>query len=638
VSRFAQGWHRARTAAGAWPHTSFAVAGVLLVVALLLCLKPLLDGAYSADDTWNSQIPARLAEDGLTPWDYIKRETSSWMTSSGRFFPGSIAATVAVFSVLDSREAYKAFQMVIVLAAVLVFAASVGYLTRNRWNGLLAGAVMTALLQFRYTYDSIQHFNGQQSIIVIGLFVTLALITAYVRRRRWWVGLAATLTWSATLVTYESTYLLAPCLLVAALLPAATWRRRIEALSWVAAPMVLLGLLLVRLRTGLLQPPPPGYTVSLEPGAVTTTLAEQLSATLPLAEHYLGRQDRLSGLELPVSLSACLALLAVAACCLIALSRVTLTRRYALGVAAIALQLLVVPAGLVAITFRWQQEVRAGVGYVAVYLQSFGLALLGLFILAGLLALVRRLASRTSRPALVPAAAGACAVVLGLLASTVAANNQRVVSTTDLSLGWVAQQPYSGWARDLVDAALDRGVADHLPRGSRLAAVPGAPWLNSAYVSYEAGKQLDVVNPWAYFASSPGEETRLAGCPVQVGPCASSHAYDHVLYATSNGYGSGYSVVGEVAAARTVSPVSNDVAMTVRNAVVYIESPQLLESDELRLCSGLGTSAGPVPGPDVFRSGDGWVLLRVASVDAKEVGFTTAQGCAFPRFPLPWDS
>lgn len=627
------------------PDRAFQLAAVAVVTALILVLAPIVGGAYSADDTWNSQLPARLAADGITGWDYVVRETQGWARSSGRFFPGSIASTTAIFTTLDSRVAYKLFQLFVVLVAVASLTAWIGYLTRNRWNAVLAAALMTTLLQFRFTYDAVQHFNGQQSIIVAGLFTTLLCVLAYVRSGRWVLGVAALVVWSATLVTYESTYLLAPALLVVTFAVSASLRRRVAALTWVAAPTLVLGLLIVWLRSRMTAPPAASYTVSLDPAAVATTWVEQVTAALPLAERVLGDQQRLSGLALPSSAASWAVLVLVAGVTCVATVRARVTVRSGLVLGLVGLQFLVVPAALVAITLRWQQEVSPGVGYIAVYLQSFGLAALGVVALGWLARHVQGALRRGRNTWLARSAVAVVALAVGVVAATIAQNNHRVVTATDPALGWMAQQPMSGWSRDLADRALERGLLS-AHGDSSVVAVPGAPWLNSVYVSHRSRRDVAVVNPWAFFTVSPADDSVVPGCPLNPGPCQPSDAYDAALYVGASGYGSGLAVVGDVARAATVSDVRNDVALELEDATVYLESPELEGRDAIELChlaptsvgGGLSQKPGPSVPPTVLSRGDDWALLRLPLVDVERLGLRTPMGCDPLRVALPWDS
>lgn len=611
----------------------------LTTVAFVLVLSPLLDGAYGADDIWYSQLPGRLDASGQSFVSYVVEQTEFWMKDAGRFFPGTIASTSAIFLLIPDRESYKVFQLGVAVLAVASVALSFGYLVRNRWLGLLIAGAMCALLQFRLFFDALQFFNGQQSLVVIGITSTMFALTAYARTGRRSCLLAASVSWSLTLITYESAFLLSPILLLTMLLASTSWHQRLTALSWIAVPTVALGLLIVWLRASLQQPPAPGYTINTQLTEVAPTMLKQLTATIPLSENLLGGQQRLTGLTVPVTLRAWAILLVVACVVWVAVRHIHLDRRTSVLLTAMGGLLLVVPAALVAITVRWQQELTWGQGYIAVYIQSFGLAVLFSVLLC---AVVNRLLGSTDR---VVHRSGAVllsivAVVAGLTAGSVTENNARVVATTDLSLGFVAQQPLLGWSREVTDAALRRGVLGEAFAGRPLAAVPGAPWLNSDYLTRAAGQQVRVTNAWAPFTDRPVPRLQLRGCPLEPGPCDFSAALNHVLYVTANAYDSGLLAVGKIARARQRSAVPNNIDMTLVNARIYLQSPHIEPGADVKLCNTRLAGVEQVPLVMVARADD-WAIFETpgsTTVSVQDLGLLADQTCLSVRTPLAWDS
>jgi len=138
-------------------------------------------------------------------------------------------------------------------------------------------------------------------------------------------------------------------------------------------------------RSRLTAPALPAYTINLDPGEVVRTTLRQFVAVLPLGQHWLPGSSGPT-----VSLSARAWLLCAALFAVLLVGLCSAWRRLAPSgisarmLAAIGLWLWAVPAALVGVTSRWQTELPQGQGYLGVFVQSFGVALVVAAALIGL--------------------------------------------------------------------------------------------------------------------------------------------------------------------------------------------------------------------------------------------------------------
>lgn len=591
--------------------------GVALVIAfgaVLWVVRPLRDGAFSADDIWLSQLPQQLAARHQSSWDYIADATRQWMDSQGRFFPGSIALSTWTFDIFTDRSDYKIWQIILVLLDIGIATAWIRAVTRDRWAPILAVLLFATVVQLRFFYDAIQHFGGQQGYVVAALFGTLLAVDAYMRKGRWpWLVLIAAL-WLVCITTYETTYLCLPVVWVASLHVPATWRRRAICASATLIPTILLGIFVLGLRATRSGPSNPAYTSNVDLGAVLPTFGNQIVGSLPLSQAWGVGHAELGG---PFEGSPGTALGAIAvglfsAVAVVAIWRARVSLRAAGVLAGAGLVLFLMPAAVVAITVRWQDGLSVGQAYIPAFLQSFGFVLL---VLAGVACASIALRSwyQRWRPSL--AVSILCAVVASVLVGSsiaaVAANNQQVISSDSGRRGWMAQQPELGWSRDTLVGAARAGLFDRRTAHGAIAAVPGGPWVNDDYVSYFAGHRVHIVNPWKFWTLRPGKAGRIPGCPTRAaGVCETPPKLGALLVVDATGYDQGIATIGRPTHVSTNSTRPMDLAIEVDGARSYIAAPGIDDLERPTVCAADSFGATrSTRGTRVVARGSGWVLV-----------------------------
>jgi hypothetical protein len=294
------------------------------------------------------------------------------MTSSGRFFPLSIAEGTAVFLVFTDRESYKIFQFVIVGVTLTLSAVLVGTFLKSRWCGFAAFGVSLAALQLKSWYDPYWQFAGQQELVAsLALSSTLCAILAVRRRRKWpffILTVLGTLALVGAATTYESSVFLVGVSFALLIRERGRRSRRlVVGVTYAAAALVVLAnLFLLRNHATVTNP---AYVISLVPHKVRETLTNQVISAVPGTYGHFTRGSMLpTDPSLPVApllavpiVIAFVVVMAVAARHIMLRSTPNLTWAYAAGAV-----LWVVPSFFVAISSRWQMEVKPGLGYIPV--------------------------------------------------------------------------------------------------------------------------------------------------------------------------------------------------------------------------------------------------------------------------------
>jgi hypothetical protein len=431
----------------------WTVAPVVLAVVLL---RPVLKTGYFSDDIVNSLVDGVLRYHHLSLGELIALDITGWLRA-GRFFPLMIVLVRGSFHLLPGLAAYKGYLVAAVAVNLLLFARLVRRLTQSPALAGLAVLAAAALFQLRAYHDPLLSFHGfMQFVLAATLLSLLALDRFLVGGSRLWL-VAAVLCYLLALLTYEASY---PFFLLHAALARARghgWKTTaLTTLPFAGAALACAAVPLV-LRTVLGYPVPPAYRPNLDPLAFAGALGKQLLAAVPLSYFLSGPPDLFP--PSAVMLRRFPAVLTVAAFAL----ALTLLRRLrreqpqggtvgARGLAVMGFLVWTLPALLVSTSPKYQGELLPGLGYLPVYVQYYGVALL---LLAGASAVGRRLAGR---PVLARAAGIAAALALALVTGQAHVANLAVAGNLT---------PFRT-ARENMEAALDGGLLAGVPDGATL--------------------------------------------------------------------------------------------------------------------------------------------------------------------------
>jgi hypothetical protein len=359
---------------------------LVLAALILLVLSPAMKTGYVSDDLTNSLTPGMLKVDGHSLVGYLW-EVNWGLALQGRFFPLQLAEIATVFCLIPNLSLYKVFVILTVVTNVLLFFALVRQVSRNAEFALFTSVLMLGLFQMRAYYDPILSFAGVQQFIFATFVASLMTLQHYleIMRRRWLV--ASALAYLVVLLTYEATY---PFFLIHFLMIChgrRGWKQRLATTLPFAGLAGACVLTTVVLRV-LYMPENHLYRVSTNVPAFFTTLLWQTSAALPLS-YFL--TDPASLFPAPWRLGALARFVRSASGLLIFAGVLTgaylsLRRGPAGGGQPLAhrtrlllllgLGFLVLPALLVSTSVRYQNEIAPGKGYIPVYIESYGVALL----------------------------------------------------------------------------------------------------------------------------------------------------------------------------------------------------------------------------------------------------------------------
>ena len=409
----------------------------MLVAALgLMIIGPALWSGWAGDDSFYSALDGTLGADGTTLWQMMYHSFQLWFFENGRFYPGLIVEKYLVFYVFTNLIAYKALLVASTLLVVELFRRCIcAYVSRPVAN--LAALAVLPLLAERGYQDSILAYNAMPQVVAAAMIVSLMTFRRWLVRGEPWMGVVSVCAYAAAALTYEDVYPLF------ALIPRSrSFWGKAEAEIWrFSAPYIVaavtLGAFAVFMRAMVHLPAGSLYVTGFAPRDVLRTAAYQISAAFPMSYWLFdpsGIYDRSSVAAFfrnaPVS-PAFAMVFAFAAWIAI---RSALHERVSLRpLLWIGSMVLVLPALPIALTLKYQHELKLGLGYLPVFFEAFGVATI---VAAIVLAIVRRYRS----PFVPIAVAGAIA----LCGAMTQATNVRLVAE-----GWPSREARISLEREL---------------------------------------------------------------------------------------------------------------------------------------------------------------------------------------------
>jgi hypothetical protein len=398
-------------------HRRSALILVLTAYLAVVAVARIATTPYRSDDLINRRTPEAYASSGQSLVEFIVAWVGPWVRDQGRLFPGSALWTFAVFTAFQDRLSYKLFLAGLVLLMIALVAATAVTLSRPALAPVaVAGCVAT--LHLRDYFDGLDTFSGVMPFTICGTLVALLLL---LRRHGWPSAVGAALVWTYVLLSYEVAIVLTPTLCVLLWWVTQRWVRPLALLL----PALLVGAVVLVLRSRVTDYVGDAYRINLEPGPVLATYVKQAAGALPWSIQWFPGTAAQMTFE-PAFLLLVLLLVAVPVfvlLTLVATRPVDLPRAATAQLAFLGASMWLLPPVLIAVSLGWQKELPAGQAYVSVVWGYVGVALL---VTAGWAALAdrprrgwQRLALPVATALVALAAAGSVAqsiTVAGLIA------------------------------------------------------------------------------------------------------------------------------------------------------------------------------------------------------------------------------
>ena len=363
-------------------HGRKIISYLCLFCLLLECgvvLAPVLKTGYFSDDLLGAMEHARAHYMGWNAFQYYFQKIHSLILDGRRLI--LLSNPVIVPYLVPSLVLYKSLVVAGVTGNVILFACYLNRLLKSRYFGFFVAGIMPLLLQFRLYHDPVLSFYFFLQWLAFLMLLTLFFLNRYLVTRRRHNLVISLIAFNLFLYSYEVSYLF-PVVIAGAIWlakrPVTIRRMGRLIMPYVLSALVAVGLaLLVRVACGETYE---GAQFQFAPFLICKTFVYQVVAAFPLSYH-LGRHGVLFAHTLSAWVGKVMPadLLALGALVFLYLAGAGYKRLHVKRFMVLGGLLLVVPAVMIAISKKYQHELPAnglGVGYVVVYLQYFGTALL----------------------------------------------------------------------------------------------------------------------------------------------------------------------------------------------------------------------------------------------------------------------
>lgn len=358
------------------------ISCLCLFCLLLECgvvLAPILKTGYFSDDLVSAMENARARYMGWNAFQYYLRHIHSAIWDGHRIIP--LASCLVIPYLVPNLVLYKSMVVACVTGNVLLFAFYLNSIFKSRHFGFAAAGIIPPLLQFRLYHDPVLSFHLFLQLLAFWMLLSLFFLNRYLVTRQRLNLVISLIAYNLFLYSYEISYLFPMVIAGAIWLTNRTMTVRqkcLLVLPYVLSALVAVCLtLLVRVAFGAAYE---GTHFQFNPFLICKTFAYQVFSAFPLSYH-IGRHGVLFG----HTLSACAG--KIMPTDLLALGALIFLYRAGMGLKRLRVKrfmvlgglLLVFPAVMIALSKKYQCEIPAGglgMGYIVVYLQYFGTALL----------------------------------------------------------------------------------------------------------------------------------------------------------------------------------------------------------------------------------------------------------------------
>ena len=433
------------------------------VVILLLgfaVIAPALWSTWLGDDAFYSLLRGALKAEHVTLGQAMAHSFQLWLLGNGRFYPGLIVEKYLVFYVFTDLVAYKLCLIAMTLLCVELFRRCVAAYTTVAAANLSALVVVTLFTERGYQ-DSILSYNGMPQVVALLVLTSLLAYRRALQEPNRLAYALAVVLYALAALTYEDVYPLCalyPLLAAFSRKPHKSWA--VTGLPFVAVALVLAVFSLV-MRRAVHLPSDSIYAFGLDPYTVVRTGLEQAVAAFPLTywgfdpSHIYGRSSPADFFRnAPVSPVLFVAF-GLAAWSSLAFLRHDSGRPW--HFVAIGVTVIVLPALPIALTLKYQHELAWGLGYLPVFFEEFGVALIA----CGLaIALVTGRTSAAMRIAF--------SIAIALVATMTQATNARLVREGAASRA----------ARSALEQQIATGLAAQVRDGDAIAVTRDFDWIS----------------------------------------------------------------------------------------------------------------------------------------------------------------
>jgi len=438
---------------------------ILLLLSVFLLFssgyKTIYQVPYIGDDTINSGISGILLTQNQNTWEFTKSIILSW-TKGGRVFPFAFYMYF-LFDLLPNLVAYRTFLIVLNIGVLVLLSRLVYVMTKNYKYSLLSICMCLLLFQFRVYHDPILAYHGLLQFVTSCLLAAILFQIKALETRKFRYILFSSLFYLTALLTYEISYGFVLLIFIISL--------KKKHYPY-AIPHIILTIVLLACTLGLR---------SLNHGAgysgtnfsinvdVIKTFFIQMKGAIPLdylCNLTLKERTLFTILHNYVDIWDILFTIVYAITIFFLISTREETHMQSSSLLLIGVAFWIVPAGILAFSERYQQELISGLAHLSVYTEYIGASMCLVFMIGVIFSRIKR--SRTHF---------VVALILAIISGTIFLFNH-------VSNKIVQQSLYQSSNQSISEQALKHGLIDSVESGAHIIAIGGGGGVFHDFASY----------------------------------------------------------------------------------------------------------------------------------------------------------
>ncbi|MGC8658272.1 MAG: hypothetical protein ACP5U1_04290 [Desulfomonilaceae bacterium] len=452
----------------------------------LISLLPLIHSPYLGDDSWcESTLPGLLMLSKMSLADLCWNTVKDYV-HSGRWYP-LIIYYYPVFCFLN-EYLYKTAALLFVLTNIGLFAYFVRLVTSSTSLGLMSALLPPLFIQFRCYHDPVMSYYFLMQIEFTLILLSLICLNFYLRKERLTYLILSLVSWGCCLLVYEAFY--AFWLMHALVAYLHFGKRSIKRIVKIAGPFFLLAVLNMMITLYVrneFAPRYPGINLNFSVTAWLMAFFKQAVAAFPLS-YFLSTESFNYWVQVAKAYFATDLVIICAAWailwCLVSdrffASKETSNRPNIKALGLLGFGFWILPAILVTLSTKYQQELKWGLGYLPVYVSGFGMIMLTVCLIAWIYQSAQRFSKHAQTASII------ALTFFGVVVSGLNYNNNRLVI-----------QKYNfgeHFHRNLIEDALHANLLHPAPEGSyMICGTPVRSWDTPAFYRMHSGLTLQVV-------------------------------------------------------------------------------------------------------------------------------------------------
>jgi len=353
-----------------------------LILWITYVLFPLLNVGFISDEAYNSQILGKNITEGVSLWNRLYSEIHGWLTGAGRFWPFNWFYKYGLYTLQPTPFIIKLITLILVVFNVVFYSKIIKFITKDKNLSYVCAFIIPLFFQFRLWHDPIMAFTFMIPLIGFFLFSTLLLLINYLNKNKSSTISLFCFIYLLSLWTYELTYIfISFYILIIIFSPSRNgWWKPILLITLITGIHLFIAIYFKDPN----QDSYPGTKLNFDYQVVFSSLLVQITSAFPLSWKLANAPAHESFSKISYSVLIVFSIFSLFFTFEFNKIKKTLFKSAgSVKLFIFSLAFLIVPAVPIALTGHQHEliDMGFGYGYIVVFLQYFGSAILFLYLI-----------------------------------------------------------------------------------------------------------------------------------------------------------------------------------------------------------------------------------------------------------------